>query len=363
MSSAPINRLRRLTKRKLTGMSQHDRDAFNEWLDQKIKSSKHSRLSDLPSSQIMPRAALISADRPQLFVVIDTCTLVTYRAEFVNFVTRQKQMFSKQLSPIRFVISCVVLEELDKCNRPAKRKQATQMQSKTQAQPKRSPSAVKKSNSDPNLSDLPLPLPSSSTGVRIDEPPRMFMRFIEEEMRDGDVIIAELDPFKQLKLPPGEQNFEIINKDDRILECCMRSKNFIKSRPHHSETSVILVTEDNMFKSKATTFYITSYRWREFESKYKNFGLDHYIATPEPSIAACMATSSVAKPKYWAADGAQDENTQLPSPTMRKDDLRRIIESRISLAPRKFEKLFLGERPDTDDDSVIIVEEIIKIRE
>ena len=90
------------------------------------------------------------------------------------------------------------------------------------------------------------------------------------------MLIGDLDPCRLLKLPP----FEIVNHDDRILESSLRAKEFIDSRPHHTDTRVVLVTEDNIFKAKASTFQVASFRWREFTARYHNFGKKNCVASP-----------------------------------------------------------------------------------
>lgn len=287
--AALYNRLRRATRGCLSSVDQRDQDAFNKWLAQH-KSSKHSQLTDLPSTKIIPKMSLIKANSAQLFVVIDTCSIVQFRSEFIDYVVRLKSLFSRGSCPIKIIISLVVLEELDKCNRPNKKRQPQQQpQVKLEEQARAnsqqaSPGKVllrnkndHSNNLDPKLEDL---IDAANKNAKTSEPPRMFMRFIEEEMRTSEVIISELDPFKQTKLSNKELAFDVVNMDDRILDCCLRSRAFIQAHPHHLDTQVILLTEDNVFKSKATTFEIASYRWREFKAKFKNFGLEHYISTP-----------------------------------------------------------------------------------
>lgn len=335
MNQQNRNKFRRRVKRRLRFIDRSEEDAFNRWLDQ-IKSSKNSVITDLPSSQIVPRMSLISTDYPQLFVVVDTCSLVKHRVEFMDFVVRQKQLFSSNITPIRFIISCTVLEELDKCNRPTKRRRGQQEGEqqvvvtsglKTEAQNDKKTSPV-----DPTTKDV-IDFVSGRPG----DPPRMFMRFIEEEMRASEVLVPELDPFKRTQLQAQDRQFEIINKDDRILECCLRSKAFVEAARHHLDTRVILVTEDNVFKAKATTFMLTSYRWREFKHKYQNFGLEHYRSTPmiPPQrlvIRNIDRSPGIKKGSHNSNIMDNDESTNiascLPNPTLINNN---IINSKITI--------------------------------
>lgn len=271
-------------------VDKRDQDAFDRWLASQ-RASKTSQQTDLPSSQLPTKSSLISDVSNQVFAVLDTCSIITYRTEFIDHVVHLKKVFAEGTSPIRFIVSLVVLEELDKCNRPGKKK-IKKLQSEAEK-----PLAVQKPNLDclddqtkDLLSTIDVLLaddknspPGQQAANRLshsDEPPRLFMRFLEEEMRQSNVITGELDPFKTIKLDVSEQAFEIVNKDDRILECCLRSRAFMNAVPHHPKSSVILISEDNVFKSKATTFGIISYRWREFRAKFKNFGLENYVPTP-----------------------------------------------------------------------------------
>lgn len=298
------NRLRRLTKSRLDEAKTNDQVAFNRWHAQ-IKNSKHSQQQDLPSSQLPAKMSLILTNTAQLFVVIDTCTLCTHRIDFMDYVTQLRQIFPFRLCPIRFIISLPVLEELDKCNR---------RQKKPQQLPKKQDDHISGTNStgdgNNNLEDV-------ISAVRITtEPPRSFMRFVEEEMRASEIIISDMDPFKRTKLGEIGQNLEIINSDDRILECCLRSQAFVDTQQPHPDTKVILVTEDNVFKSKATTFGIVSYRWTEFKHKFKNFGLKHYVSTPKPdlpkavrrSLAIRMKPGSRRKPKQSISDDEDSDD-------------------------------------------------------
>lgn len=282
-------RLRRMTSLGLARMNERDQRAFDEWLAQH-KTSQQSQQQDLPSSQMMKSSDLISSTYEQLFVVIDTCSIVKYRTELMQYVSRLKQVFERNKSPIRLIICLTVLEELDKCNRKVKNKQAKLEEPMKQPELEPEMDIDRVCDSD-NLNDL-IKMARATSNLSTKQlesntsaqPPRSFMRFIEEEMRTGAIVISELDPFKQLALSAKHRAFEIVNKDDRILECCLRSHEYIKSKDAHEETKVILVTEDNVFKSKATTFGVVSYRWLEFYAKYKNFGLSHYVATPIASL-------------------------------------------------------------------------------
>lgn len=239
-----------------------DQRAFNRWLDANIKDSKHSKQTDLPSSQLPDEMSQIDPSHAQLFAVLDTCSIVRSTIQFMDYVINLKRSFPKN-SPIKFIISLTVLEELDKCNRPTRKKPQQQQQLQGHCE---EISLRERDQLDPPIGDL----------LHTREPPRSFMRFIEEEVRAGQILIGQLDPFKTIKIPP----FEIINKDDRILECCLRGAGFIKSQPHHPDTRLILITEDNIFKTKATTFGVPSFRWREFEAKYHNFGRNNCVPTP-----------------------------------------------------------------------------------
>lgn len=263
-----FNKLRRITRQTLTQASRTERDSFNRWLATH-RPAKNTQQEDLPSSQLPSKMSLVRVDKAQLFVIIDTCSIVKYRPEFIDFVVHLKQLFSNGSCPIKFIISLVVLEELDKCNRP-QRKQVRQNDLTKISVPK---DENDRNKNESNVRDVI----EMAGGIG---PPRMFMRFIEEEMRSSEILISDLDPFKKVPIPPGQDDFEIVNNDDRILDCCIRSKRFVDSLAHHPDTRVVLVTEDNVFKSKATTFSIVSYRWFEFKLKFKNFGLDHYTSTP-----------------------------------------------------------------------------------
>jgi len=202
----------------------------------------------------------INPNQPQLFAVLDTCSIVKNTEELIDFVINIKQSFPDN-SPILFIISLTVLEELDKCNRPSRRKLKNNQEKNEDIKLSQT-----KDLSEPPIDDI----------LNRKQPPRSFMRFIEEEVRVGHVLMGELDPFKTTKLPP----FEIVNKDDRILECCLRSAGYIRSQPHHPDTRLVLITEDNIFKTKATTFGVPSFRWREFMAKYHNFGKRNCVPTP-----------------------------------------------------------------------------------
>lgn len=259
---------RTIVRNQLSTVDLKDQCAFKRWLDT-VKSTKNSQQTDLPSSQLAPRMSHINPNIQQLFVVIDTCSIVRWTHEFMDFVTNLKNLYKRDDCPIKFIISLTVLEELDKCNRPLKKRGQQQQQLGDQLDVK--PSFLKERNdSEPPVEDL----------LRNNTPPRLFMRFIEEEMRTGQILIGELDPYKQIKLEACETIFEIVNKDDRILECCLRSWAFIRSKPLNQKTKLILVSEDNIFKAKASTFGVASFRWREFEAKYRNFGQRNCVPTP-----------------------------------------------------------------------------------
>lgn len=259
---------RPIIKNQLATIDTNNTKAFNRWLDT-VKSSKNSHQKDLPSSQVTPIMAHINPDMQQLFVVLDTCSMVRYTHQFMGFVTNFKSLYmNTNKTPIKFIISLTVLEELDKCNRP-KQKNSQRQKGKQPQQEDVKPSHLvgQKQTDHPPVDDI----------INGKEPPRLFMRFIEEEMRVGEILIGELDPYKTIKL---NAPFEIINKDDRILECCLRSVAYIHSRPHFEGTRLILVSEDNIFKAKASTFGVASFRWLEFEAKYRNFGQKNCVPTP-----------------------------------------------------------------------------------
>lgn len=259
-----------------------DQKAFKAWVQEYIKDSNHKDLhDDIPSSQIPPKASHINSHQAQLFAVIDTCSLVRYRSEFMKFITELRRSYDEKACPVKFIMPLVVLEELDKCNRPIKKRGSEQQQiskqnHNQQQQLKQQPLTTNikaepiKSINVEKEREVPI-----SDLLQKDAPPRSFMRFIDHEMRAG-LIVGDLDPYKTQKLPP----IEIINHDDRILESSLRAKMFVAAHPHHIDTRVVLVTEDNNFKSKATTFEVASFRWREFEAKYHNFGRKHCVSTP-----------------------------------------------------------------------------------
>lgn len=300
-------------------------------------------------------------DIRQLFVIIDTCSMITHRAEFIDFVTNLGDVFEGSKCPIRFIISLPVLEELDKYNRRPTKRTKNKVKQEEEVEEEADRSNVNNNNNnisiledpnDPVLSELlaqarELAVDQSKTTSQTcrREPPRMFMRFIEEEMRIGHRLIGELDPGKELPLRAREINFEIVNKDDRILECCVRSRAFIQSNPHHPDTSAILVTEDNVFKSKATTFDIPSYRWREFSIKYKNFGLKNYTSTPllpSSSSSSCGQPSSI--PGFGVLFHQQQSGLKLPT---------LLLNGTVKVKSKKTKR---------DDDDVIIVKEVIDIK-
>lgn len=276
MGSLRGNRLRRKTSRLLEQEELRlDQVAFNRW-HSLSKTSKNSQQVDLPSSQIPSQMSILTPESPQLFAVVDTCSLVKFRREFMDYVTRLKQTFSDQRSPVRVIICVPVLEELDRCNRPRRF-----LKSETNQQDLNRQNVARTKETD--MQEVINAAGNGGSGYRSSventnpDPPRMFMRFIEEEMRMKNILIGEFDPLKKIKM---EINFEIINPDSRILECCLRTRAFINKHNHHKDTRVLLITEDNIFKAKATTYEVPSFRWLEFEPKYRNFGLANYVATP-----------------------------------------------------------------------------------
>lgn len=346
---ATFNRLRRKTKRDLSEVDKRDQDAFDRWLASQ-RTSKSSQQVDLPSSQLLPKMSLVSPSMAQIFAVIDTCSIVTYRSEFIDHVCHLKTLFPRgPVTPIKFIISLVVLEELDKCNRPGKKRM--KMLIKDEQKPKDETNKLEGLDTQTRefLSSINILLGedqsgqttkinNESTPKMIGEPPRLFMRFLEEEMRLSEVLVSELDAFKKTKLDKDEQAFEIINKDDRILECCLRSRAFIRSLPHHPSSSVVLISEDNVFKAKATTFGVTSYRWREFKAKYKNFGLENYVQTPvvPPQNKITSYFSSPPKP-------IQDCHP-LPDNSSKKTSIE-LTESRLKLSDSDKEEASKEDRP------------------
>lgn len=289
------NRLRRLTKYEL---KQREDDAFQDWL----KSHRHSKTSqqiDLPSSQLRKNEDLVSLATRQIFAVIDTCSIVKHRVDFMNSIVRLKKIFPKYESPIKYIISIEVLRELDKYNRRPKGQKRSSNTNNNSDNNVNGDHLCE--NNDANSSkQLDYNQSTSKTNaacgqdrdpydifvddfVKLDKkteiadsPPRMFMRFLEEELRDKNVLIPELNP----GLKGAHGNMEILNSDDRILNCCLAATEFIENLPHHPGTQVVLITEDNLFKSKATTLDVISYRWKEFDVKFRNFGLEHYVSTP-----------------------------------------------------------------------------------
>lgn len=240
--------------------------AFDRWFESTLKPGKYSTLTELPSSRVPDAMSHIDPNRPQIFAVLDTCSIVSNTIEFIDYVTNLRNTFRND-SPIKFIISLTVLEELDKCNRPNKKRKDNKEQVQQNQQ-----KILDETNSitckNPNT-------PVDDLFMR-KEPPRAFMKFISDEIRMNQILIPQMDPFKKIQIP----SFEIINKDDRILECCLRCTEFIKAQPHHEDTRLILITEDNIFKTKATTYGIASFRWREFSVKYLNFGKRNCVATP-----------------------------------------------------------------------------------
>lgn len=283
MGSLRGNRLRRKTSRLLEQEELRlDQAAFNRWHNQS-KTSKNSQQVDLPSSQIPSQMSMLTPESPQLFAIVDTCSLVKFRREFMDYVTRLKQTFSDKRSPVRVIICVPVLEELDRCNRPRRFLKSETNQQDLDNRLNRQNVASRTKETDMREVVNAAGIGSGGGNYRSSventnpDPPRMFMRFIEEEMRMKNILIGEFDPLKKIKM---EINFEIINPDSRILECCLRTKAFINKHNHHEDTRVLLITEDNIFKAKATTYEVASFRWLEFEPKYRNFGLANYVPTP-----------------------------------------------------------------------------------
>ncbi|KAG9510336.1 Solute carrier family 35 member F4, partial [Fragariocoptes setiger] len=264
-SGRKANNYRQVNEAALCGLQSGESRAFQEWL-QTSRLAKSSSQTQLPQSRLPVKHSLISETRAQLFLVIDTCSLCKYRAEFIEFVTETRKRFPvPSQCPLRLIMSLPVIEELD--------------------------SARKSSQS---------------------HCPSQFVRFLEEEMRTNHVIIGEFDPSKASPIvaknnnnnhsPQSDSDVDtnvtgnnitahsrtssrvahIRVNDDRILDCCLRAQRYVKVRPHHRDTKVLLITEDNLFKVKATTYDVVSYRWAEFVAKYKNFGLEHFTATPRP---------------------------------------------------------------------------------
>lgn len=303
-----------------TAANKREKGAFDEWWEAH-RQSKNSQQVDLPSSQLRPKASLVKADFPQIFAVIDTCSIVKYRIELIEYVTLHKRIFPDGTSPIKFIISMTVLEELDKFNRrKEENKTSNQQQLKkfttnnnNSAQQQQQISSQinqrglkteKRASNEGNYIDL-IDLNQGSNKDFVDTPPRSFMRILEEELRSSDILVPDLDP-KKVFQNQENGNFEIINNDDRILDCCVRSSKFITSMPHHPDTLLVLITEDNVFKSKATTLDIVSYRWYEFKLKYKNFGLNNYTQTP--NLKANCSVSRLAYKNSNNNDNSDNNN-------------------------------------------------------
>jgi rRNA-processing protein FCF1 len=244
-------------RNQLKSADTHNQAAFCKWQNEYIRDSKHSTQDNLPSSQLPSLESLVLAYQKQLFVMIDTCSLVKHQADFIDYVTNLRKSFRGSQCPIRFIIPLVVVEELDKCNRRPQKKQRHN-----------TPEVKVDDGRNPPIEDV----------VNNRDPPRSFMRIIEEELRTFQIIVPDLDPTRRFSLP-SDSLCSTIN-DNRILDSCIRSQRFIQSLPHHDGTKVILVTEDNNFKTKATTFQVPSFRWREFVMKYHNFGRKNCVETP-----------------------------------------------------------------------------------
>lgn len=307
-----FNKLKRLTE---VGLSSNVRkqNTYQVWAAEHYKHSKYSQMEDLPSSQLPSKASLITNDRAQLFVVIDTCSIIGYREKFLSFVIRQKRLFPVS-PPIRFILTVPVLEELDSHSKRNKRKRA---QVKEEGPP-----ATENNNELKIDADLINIVTRVSPDIHT---PRYLLRIIEEETRMNGVLVSDLDPGNKTKLVGADQDYEIVNNDDRILHRCLVARKFISDVSHHEDTKVILVAEDNILKIKATTRGIVSYRWAEFECKYKNFGLKNCSPTP------------------------------LVRPNMRKlrDNNGSIVSNNVDKRSQQIDK----------EDDIIFIEEIIKLKE
>lgn len=269
-NSPKFHRLRRLAKGGLANVKQ---DTYSRWAAEHYKNSKYSMMEELPSSQLPPKVSIIDKERPQLFVVIDTCSIIKYREKFLAFVTKQKELY-RESSPIRFILTIPVLEELDNHGKSSSRARKPRPQKQPEIN-------LVKSNENITLLDHDTDLVDFVTGSRsLTHTPRYLFRIIEEETRTHGVLISDLDPANKTQLSEVDKDFEIVNNDDRILHRCLVSRQFILNVAHHKDTKVILVAEDNILKIKATTRGIVSYRWLEFECKFKNFGLRNCISTP-----------------------------------------------------------------------------------
>lgn len=344
-SQIKYNRRRRLTKNLLGCKDKEGQIAFENWLAAH-RNSKKSQQSDLPSSQIVSKMQVIDANKPQLFAIVDTCSVVSHRTDFIEYVTHLKDTFPGQTCPIKLIISLPVLEELDKCNRPKKLKK-----------------------------DSDSTIPTTTLVTNIIDPPRNFMRFLEEEIRVSDIIISELDPFKKIPLNSKQQTFEIINKDDRILECCLRTQAFLNDNKRHADTKVILISEDNVFKAKATTYQVLSFRWLEFKLKYKNFGHKNYAPTPlfPNGIPTRKRPAKIYDPRWMAnplkffgptgsdVETTSIDNNNIDAVEIRKEIVRKEIERRLSASNSDKRIEDKKEENKIDNDDVIIVKEVINI--
>lgn len=382
-----FNRLRRLTRSNLNQIARKEKDAFDLWLASH-RPNQSSQQDDLPSSLLPSKMSQVSANQAQLFAIIDTCSIVKYRSDLMEFVVNLKKLYSSGACPIKLIISLVVLEELDKCNRPKKRAGTNQPAQRIPSSKQlRSPpsnnlgSSVKNemnndkcindnnNNNQCNFENEPARANLNDIVGRHIEPPRMFMRFVEEELRVGDVLISDLDPFRRHRDATNDPSFEIVNNDDRILDCCLRSMNFVGSLPHHEKTRVILVTEDNVFKSKATTFGIASFRWHEFKLKFKNFGMDHYASTPiSSSLLGPMAAINLeASPEAFRNKPARSPKKRRGlgyGMTIHRGSFGRFaLRSKAAQAHVENFKRLMGVKEEAiDDSSVMIVKEVISLK-
>lgn len=316
------NELRRLTR---SGLSKQVNNTYTKWASEHYKYSKYSQMEDLPSSQLVSKASLIKENEAQLFVVIDTCSIIHYRERFLSFLIRQKKLFPNS-PPIRFILTVPVLEELDKHSKRPRNKRPDKGQIKEENK-----SVIRTENKSEPSEDLDLV--NIVKGINSDVyTPRYLFRIIEEETRTNGVLISDLDPANKTKLGEADQDFEIVNNDDRILQRCLVFRKFINDLAHHKDTKVVLVAEDNIFKIKATTREIISYRWSEFECKYKNFGLKNCNPTP---MVLPMTSRLRLKNDYHD---------------------NKILEINIEDSNNK-----VGQLANDKDDEIIFVEEIIKL--
>lgn len=355
-----FNKRKRLFKTALSVVDKEGQKTFRIWLEEH-REAKRSQQFDLPSSQLPNIMNILNPNIPQLFVVIDTCSIVANRNDFIDYVTTLRKMFHHNTCPVKITICLAVLEELDKCNRPRKKRSSELEQQQQEAQ--RATATIDERFAAENGDIVEL----VNSPAKFQDPPRYFMRFIEEEIRMSEILISELDPFKRTPyLNKRDESFEIINSDDRILDCCIRTKAYLHHNNVHSGTKVILVTEDNILKTKATTYGVVSYRWKEFKLKYKNFGLKHYTSTPGvnvsattkpiPSSASTRSSSDDdLPPDFYEVDRRYWNRYDVRSENYRSKKLN--VPNRI---PESLRKIVIKKFDGNDDPDVQIIKVVVK---